>query len=199
MKKILISLLLVLLLAGQVFAGGQIMVMKKKAAGATCQASPFYDSTGTVSANYLSAGQDATNFYAGYQSYNPAATKTVCKIELVLTCPYGSCASYTYYAAAYTMSGTNMGTLQGAASNGVTGNNSWADTTVSFTMGTMPTLSNGTNYIIVVYNNTQGGNQLVRVKMKDNNGYKVGQWGSNLTRVDGLSDREVQMKLYAYE
>jgi hypothetical protein len=202
MKKILLILILVFMaspvyaftsaIQGVVSSGGV-------SGGETCQTTPFYDSTGTVNAFAQNAGYTADQYSAGYQNFNPASNKSICKIEFVLTCPYGSCASYSYYAAVYTMDGNNLGDLVGAASDARTGSNAWADTTVAFDFSTYPTVSNGTNYGLIVYNNTQGENQLVKVKAKTNNGFTFSQWASSKTRYDATNDLECQVKVYAYE
>lgn len=202
MKKILLILILVFIatpvyaftsaIQGVVSSGGV-------SGGETCQTTPFYDSTGTVNDFAHNAGYTADQYYAGYQNFNPATNKSICKIEFVLTCPFDGCSSYSYYAAVYEMDGVNLGDLVGVASSPVTGDNAWDNTAVAFSFPTLPEVSNGTNYGLIVYNNTQGENQLIKVKAKTNNGFTFSQWASSKTRYDLVNDLECQVKVYAYE
>lgn len=201
MKKLFLLICLLLLIAlpcqAQMLVGG--MSGGVTASGASCQATPFYDSTGTVNDFAHNAGYTADQYSVGYHNFNPASNKSICKIEFVLTCPYDGCSSYSYYAAVYAMDGDNLGDLVGAASSGVTGDNAWDNTAVTFSFPTMPEVANGTNYGLIVYNNTQGENQIVKVKAKTNNGFVFSQWASSKTIYDAVSDLECQVKVYAYE
>lgn len=95
-------------------------------------------------------GETTDRYYVGLSGWSDASARTICKLRFKLSLGAGSITGKTYKAAIYTMSGLNLDTLVGSASTGVTGNNSWSETDVIFTMPDV-VLSASTSYAFVCY------------------------------------------------
>lgn len=200
MKKILLILILVFM-AAPVYAftsAIQGVVTGGGAVGAeTCQATPFYDSTGTDSI-YAPFGTD-TYYYGGDQTFVPGASKKICQIEFQVTCMMGDtggCDQCSYYAELYTLSGTSLDTLMGT-SNAVTGVDSWASTPVVFTFDTPFDVVGTTTYAAVLKTNTQAANCYARAHGKSGTG-KISYWGSNKAIID-YNTGITEIRVFSYE
>ena len=148
MKKLIVLFLLIpsLLFAGNV-QKMHSAVLQKAIGGGSCSVSVTFAPSGTKGATTF--GHYANRFYGG-GVYTTSAAMSVCQVDIRLSLDAGDVSGKTYYVAIYTMSGTAMGTLQGA-STGVTGSNSWSETDVSFSFASSVSLSDATDYAFVVY------------------------------------------------
>jgi hypothetical protein len=141
-------IILLLLLASPLYAAGGMSLMI--AGGGSGAAAPSctvgYDYyTGATYHSALSVGSEDNNYYGGQNDYNPVATHSICAISYKLT-------AVGFYVAVNT--GATYDALPAsflATSSGVTGNNSWSDTEVTFTFVTPVTMSNGTTYKVSLW------------------------------------------------
>jgi hypothetical protein len=196
--KRLISLLLFLTLCCAVQASARMNAYIAGGAtggGASCQASAFYDTSSGSSAFNMNANYTADQYYAG-AVITPSVTKDVCKMEVRIACPYGTC-STNYYVTVFTMSGTSLDASQGV-SDATEGTN-WTEQLVTFNFSTPVTMTASTAYGVAVHGTTQSENNLVKVYYKDD-GYDdyAKQWKSDKTQND-LTSTQIMVKFYAYE
>jgi hypothetical protein len=198
MKKILLILILVFIatpvyaftsaIQGVVSSGGV-------SAGASCQASAFYDTSSGSSAYNMNANYTADAYYAG-AVITPSVTKDVCKMEVRIACPYGTC-STNYYVTVFTMSGTSLDASQGVSD--ATAGTNWTEQLVTFNFSTPVTMTASTAYGVAVHGTTQSENNLVKVYYKDDGGDDyTKQWKSDKTQND-LTATQIMVKFYAYE
>jgi len=101
------------------------------------------DMDNKTSANYTWTGQG---------KYNPGATIDVCAVTFVLTAVTNgtTITDKNYSVEIYTYSGDNLDTLQGSASTPQAGVDAWSETSVKFLFASSVTLTNGTDYAIVL-------------------------------------------------
>ena len=187
---------------GQMLVGG--MSGGVAAGGASCQFTPYLD-TFSAATDVINAAMSADVHYAGMAGYTPAANKTICKAEFKITCKYDLCSTTTYYAAIYTKSDTALDAVVGEVSTGVTGNNGWDTTTVTFTFpgASYPQITTSGTYAIVVYPNPtgDGGGTSALSVFYDTGIDANGGWAhydTDKLRED-YGSPGVQLRLYTYE
>jgi hypothetical protein len=96
-----------------------------------------------------SIGYGDDDYYRGWIFLDAAAAHNICRMDINLTWKAGDISGYTYYAQVWSLTGDDLNAQQGSDSAGVTGNNGWSDTSVTFTWGTSITLAQNTSYAIV--------------------------------------------------
>lgn len=99
----------------------------------------------------------ASHNYAGNYNFTVSANCTVTDLKFKLSKTAGSITGLTFLAAIYSQSTNDMNAAIGT-STGVTGDNTWAKTTVNFNFSSPMSLVTGTNYAVVIYQNGTIGN-----------------------------------------
>ncbi|MFA5322822.1 MAG: hypothetical protein WC373_09130 [Smithella sp.] len=163
--------------------------------GATCQATPFYDTSSGSSTVTFNANFSADAYYAG-GVITPSVTKDVCKMEIRISCPYGTC-NTNYYVSVFTMSGTALDASQGVSD--ATAGTDWTEGLVAFNFSTPITMTASTAYGVAVHGTTQSENNLIKLYSKDDGGDDLSkQWKSDKTQNDTTAT-QLMVRFYAYE
>lgn len=110
----------------------------------------LYDGINSTGEGQWDFQDQNSHYYSGNYNFTVSANCTVTEIKFKLSKINGSITGLTYFAAVYNMSGNNLGTVVGT-SDGVTGSDSWAKTTVSFTFSTPASLTTSGTYAVLVY------------------------------------------------
>lgn len=157
MKTVVITLVL-LLMALPLRAGGLMMIGggTPAADGASCQASSFQGSL-TYDNEWDYSIADAAGAYYRALKFTAGASKSVCKIEIVMNVAAGNVSAKNYTARLWTLSGENLNVELGASTavTGVTG----GPTTYTFTFSTPVSITASTAYgLTVSTGSTDGSN-----------------------------------------
>lgn len=199
MKRL--SILFILLLCSLAQAAEPIQLARMNpyvagsvAAGASCQASPFFDTSSGSSSFHYNANYTADAYSAG-AVITPSTTKDVCRIDLNIACPYGSC-DQNYYVAVYTMNGTALDTLLGTSS--AKAGTNWTEQFVTFNFSTPVTMTASTAYGVMLYGTTQSESNLIFVYYRDDGTAAGKQWKSDKTQNDPTTTM-LMTRFYAYE
>lgn len=117
--------------------------------GGECGASPDISATAHNNEQGLIGG---LNHWAGQANWQAPATKSICKIQFMLSLHTGDISAKNYYAIIWTRGGTTSAlgaVLTNGTSQAVAGNNSWSQTVVDFNfVATYPQVTSGTFYHI---------------------------------------------------
>jgi hypothetical protein len=124
------------------------------------------------------------NYYMGQHNYAPGENINVCAVVVKLRVIGVDVSDHTLYAHIFDQDGNNLDTELGV-SGGVTGNNSWSDTEVTFSFSPAVSLSGGTNYAIVLRDADSEATHAARFTLSLTGGLagQAGRFGPDGTRI----------------
>lgn len=190
MKRFLIISALLLAVVCSVTADRCPMLLSKRPAAAAACTTVHEQNSSSISGSY-SVGAVGDNTYAGQTGWDPGSSISICKLSATLTA-VGTISSQSWRMEIWTLSGANLGVLQGT-SDSVTGVNSWSSTAVDFTFSSPVSVSGGTQYALVVTRGATDGSNYVQLQRSASGGLAgiAAIFNGSGTRIDFTEDAKL--------
>lgn len=201
MKRLLLAILLVCFLAVSGSAmNPAFLQMVSNGTSTTCQSL----STQANSDSGYTIGGGAGTYYRGFLFKDASNAHEICEHHAWLKKHEGDVSGKTYYAQVWTLSGDNLDTQQGSDSNGVTGDNAWNNTEVTFTWASPITLTANTTYVLVLTHKGVDGTNMTNWHYEDEQNTwayceGIGGWGSDKARTVFDAEDDPKSEIYTMQ